>query len=66
VLSLEPESSLERVSMQALPAQASACLLVEIDNQLCLHVGLESGVLQRSVVDNITGGISDSRSKFLG
>ena len=66
MLSLEPESSLERVSMQALPAQASACLLVEIDNQLCLHVGLESGVLQRSVVDNITGGISDSRSKSLG
>ena len=31
-----------------------------------LHVGLENGVLVRSLVDNITGSISDTRQEFLG
>ncbi len=35
-------------------------------NQLFLHVGLVNGVLLRTVVDNITGVLSDSRTRFLG
>ena len=31
-----------------------------------MHVGLENGVLIRTVVDNVTGVLSDSRSRFLG
>jgi splicing factor 3B subunit 3 len=31
-----------------------------------LNVGLDNGVLLRTVVDNVTGALSDSRSKFLG
>lgn len=31
-----------------------------------LHVGLENGVLQRFLVDNVTGNLSDSRTQFLG
>lgn len=66
VLSLEPESCLERVSMQALPANPTAVAIIEFNNTLYLHIGLENGVLLRTVIDSITGGLSDSRSKFLG
>jgi splicing factor 3B subunit 3 len=66
VLSLEPETCLDRVSIQALPSAPSAVLLSEINDLLLLHIGLENGVLLRTVVDAITGGMSDSRSKFLG
>lgn len=31
-----------------------------------LHVGLEQGVLLRTIVDNVTGVLSDSRTRFLG
>jgi len=31
-----------------------------------LHVGLDNGVLLRTVVDNVTGVLSDTRSRFLG
>ena len=66
VLSLEPESCLARVSMQALPQNPTSLSLCEISDQLHLHIGLENGVLLRTVIDTITGNLSDSRSKFLG
>ena len=66
VLSLEPESCLERVSMQALPASPTAVSVAEMNERLYLHIGLENGVLLRTVMDNITGGLTDSRSKFIG
>ena len=31
-----------------------------------MQVGLENGVLLRTVVDNVTGVLSDSRTRFLG
>jgi len=52
--------------MQALPAVPTAASIIEIGDQLCVHIGLENGVLLRTVIDSITGGLSDSRSKFLG
>ena len=36
------------------------------ESQLLLHVGLSNGVLLRSVVDNMTGALSDARTRFLG
>lgn len=66
VLSLEPESCLDRVSMQALPSEPTAVSIAEMNEQLYLHIGLENGVLLRTIIDNITGGLSDSRSKFIG
>jgi len=33
---------------------------------LFLHVGLDNGVILRTVVDNVTGVLSDSRTRFLG
>ena len=66
VLSLEPETRLGRVSRQMVQSQATAVSVIELDDQLHLHVGLENGVLLRSLLDNITGNLSDSRAKFLG
>lgn len=43
-----------------------AVSLVEMGEQLSLYIGLENGVLLRSVIDSITGSLSDSRQKFLG
>lgn len=39
---------------------------IEESDALFLHVGLTNGVLVRSIVDNVTGGISDTRQEFLG
>ena len=33
---------------------------------MLLHVGLTNGVLLRAVVDSVTGGLSDARTRFLG
>ncbi|KAJ1914699.1 pre-mRNA-splicing factor rse1 [Mycoemilia scoparia] len=33
---------------------------------LYLYIGLHNGLLQRSIVDNITGVLSDTRTRFLG
>jgi splicing factor 3B subunit 3 len=58
--------------MQALPAIPESVSLINFQKeesshqQLFLHVGLVNGVLLRTIVDNITGLISDSRTRFLG
>lgn len=56
--------------MQALPAGPTAVAVAEMNERLYLHIGLENGVLLRTVMDNvtgvITGGLTDSRSKFIG
>jgi splicing factor 3B subunit 3 len=84
-LSLEPESQLQCIAIQALPAlPESVCFLVlggddesaggapsqglfsSSQERLYLLVGLENGVLLRSLVDNITGQITDSRQQLLG
>lgn len=76
VLSLDPESCLSRISVQALPTEASDVCLIEMKNnvgtmdmdqtQLFLHIGLSNGVLLRAAVDSITGNLSDSRNRYLG
>lgn len=63
VLSLETDQCLHKISIQALPAPPeSVCFMnVEESDAFYLHVGLANGVLVRSLVDNITGSISDTR-----
>jgi len=66
VLSLEPESCLHRISMQVVLSVPESVSLINLKSdfasqQLFLHVGLENGVLLRSVVDNVTGMLTDSR-----
>ncbi|KAK3946289.1 Pre-mRNA-splicing factor rse-1 [Diplogelasinospora grovesii] len=72
ILSLDPESTLESKSIQALTAAPSAlCLMAMEDSSsggstLYLHIGLHSGVYLRTALDEITGELTDTRHKFLG
>jgi splicing factor 3B subunit 3 len=74
VISLEPESTLETLSLQALTAPpASICLAEIFDTSidknratLFLNIGLSNGVLLRTVVDPVDGSLSDTRLRFLG
>jgi len=72
ILSLDPESTLESKSVQALTAAPSALSIIAMDDSssggstLYLHIGLHSGVYLRTVLDEITGELTDTRQKFLG
>lgn len=72
VLSLDPESTLESKSVQALTAAPSALSVMSMEDSsfggstLYLHIGLHSGVYLRTVLDEITGELTDTRQKFLG
>lgn len=53
--------------MPALPE--SVCLLemtVDDERQIYLNVGLNNGVLLKTVIDSITGNLTDTRTRFLG
>jgi splicing factor 3B subunit 3 len=72
VLSLDPDSTLENKSVQALTsAPTSLKIMSMIDSSsggstLYLHIGLYSGVYLRTVLDEVTGDLSDTRTRFLG
>lgn len=71
VLSLDPETPMQRVCNQAMPDDPLALALVDMSDgeasgNYFLHVGLANGVLLRTVVDSVTGMVSDTRSKYLG
>ncbi|ORY63421.1 CPSF A subunit region-domain-containing protein [Pseudomassariella vexata] len=72
VLSLDPETTLESKSVQALTAAPSALSIISMEDSsfggstLYLHIGLNSGVYLRTVLDEITGELTDTRQKFLG
>ncbi|KIW05001.1 hypothetical protein, variant [Verruconis gallopava] len=72
ILSLDPDSTLENKSIQAISAPAcSLCIMSMVDSfsgspTLYLHIGLTSGVYIRTILDEITGDLSDTRSRFLG
>jgi splicing factor 3B subunit 3 len=72
ILSLDPDSTLESKSVQALTAAPSALSIMAMDDSsaggsaLYLHIGLNSGVYLRTVLDEITGELTDTRLKFLG
>lgn len=72
VLSLDPDSTLESKSVQALSAAPSSLSIMTMEDSatggstLYLHIGLHSGVYLRTVLDEITGDLTDTRQKFLG
>lgn len=76
ILSLSPDDPLQQVAMQALPTQPESLLIVEMDpagptgannlGTLFLNIGLRNGVLLRTVLDHITGELTDTRSRLLG
>jgi splicing factor 3B subunit 3 len=72
ILSLDPESTLENKSVQALTSAPSDLNIMPMTDSatggstLFLHIGLYSGVYLRTVLDEITGDLSDTRTRFLG
>ncbi|KAL1899726.1 pre-mRNA-splicing factor rse1 [Ceratocystis pirilliformis] len=72
ILSLDPESTLESKSVQALTAAPSSLSIMAMEDSsaggstLYLHIGLSSGVYIRTVLDEVTGQLTDTRLKFLG
>lgn len=72
ILSLDPESTLESKSIQALTAAPSSLAIISMEDSssggstLYLHIGLHSGVYLRTVLDEVTGELTDTRQKFLG
>ncbi|KAI9730079.1 MAG: pre-mRNA-splicing factor rse1 [Cirrosporium novae-zelandiae] len=72
ILSLDPDSCLESKSVQALSAAPSALSIMSMidttsgGSTLYLHIGLYNGLYLRTVLDEITGELSDTRLRFLG
>ncbi|KAK4106551.1 hypothetical protein N658DRAFT_414786 [Parathielavia hyrcaniae] len=71
ILSLDPESTLEMKSIQALTSAPSSLSIMFMEDSaggmtLYLHIGLHSGVYLRTVLDEVTGELTDTRQKFLG
>lgn len=70
ILSLDPDSTLERLSLQAVTAPATSLSMMSMDDgtsaTLYLHIGLQNGTYIRTVLEPTTGQLIDSRSRFLG
>ncbi|CAO0802797.1 unnamed protein product [Mucor circinelloides] len=72
ILSLDPDSCLEAISMQALQGVPSSLCIVEMmdtgieHGTTYLNIGLTNGVLLRTILDTITGQLSDTRTRFIG
>lgn len=72
IISLDPSDCLSPLSMQGLPAQAESLCIVEMggetagEGNLYLNVGLQNGVLLRTVLDPTTGDLTDTRTRYLG
>jgi splicing factor 3B subunit 3 len=73
VISLDQNSCLQPLNMQALPnATATSLCIVEVQGapgepaSLSLNIGLENGVLMRSTLDNVTADLSNTRTRYLG
>lgn len=78
ILSLDPDDCMQILSVQSVSSAPESLLFLEVlasvggedgadhPANLFLNAALHSGVLFRTVVDMVTGQISDSRSRFLG
>jgi len=74
ILSLESSSCLEPLSMQALSGVPESLVMIDMPDQLSegtlttlyLNIGLQNGVLLRTVLDQTSGQLSDTRTRFLG
>lgn len=69
LFSLSLDTMLETLTMQALTAPPSGILLAPVEtksNNLYLHITLENGVYICSKLDNLSGELSDTHTRFLG
>lgn len=66
VISLQTHNCLEILTLQALSASCSSLVMLPLEENVTVHIGLENGVYVRTSIDEITGKLSDTRSKYLG
>ncbi|KAK7310260.1 hypothetical protein RJT34_07662 [Clitoria ternatea] len=78
ILSLDPDDCMQALSLHSVSSAPESLLFLEVQASvggedgadhpasLFLNAGLQNGVLFRTVVDMVTGQLSDSRSRFLG
>jgi splicing factor 3B subunit 3 len=66
VYSLAASDCMESLAMQILPSKATSLAIVELASMLYLCVGTVKGLLLRARLDEITGQLSDTRTRFLG
>jgi len=74
IISLDPNSVLETISLQALTAVPSSICIAELldssidkhNETLFVNIGLANGVLLRTVLDSVNGQLTDTRTRFLG
>ncbi|GLG92316.1 Splicing factor 3B subunit 3 [Gryllus bimaculatus] len=78
IFSLDPSDFFSPLSMQMLPAAAESLCIVEMgagetqegepgtQGSLYLNIGLQNGGLLRTVIDQSTGTLSDTRTRYLG
>lgn len=72
ILSLDHGATLDNMSVQALTAAPTALAIITMDDSssggstLYLHIGLHSGVYLRTVLDEVSGELTDTRQRFLG
>lgn len=71
IVSLDPNSALEIISLQALTAIPSSICIAELldsaidkhNNTLFVNIGLANGVLLRTVLDSVNGQLTDTRTR---
>lgn len=78
IISLDPNDCLTPLSMQALPDAPESLCIAEmggtegrdgepgLQGRLYLNIGLQNGVLLRTVLDQVTGDLSDTRTRYIG
>src|SRR5271169_1749544 len=75
IISLDENSTLERLSIQALSELPTSLCIVAMEDAttgqrlastLYLHIGLENGLYLRTILDTTDGSLSDTRRRFLG
>ncbi|KAJ7117934.1 CPSF A subunit region-domain-containing protein [Mycena crocata] len=70
IFSLDPEQTLANLSIQALISPPSSICIIEVpgttESVHHVHIGLQNGVLLRTVLDARTGQLGDSLSRFVG
>ncbi|KAK0426014.1 hypothetical protein QR680_009503 [Steinernema hermaphroditum] len=74
VISLDPADCLSSLSMQSLPSEPESLLVLEVSHEdigtassaIHLNVGLQNGCLLRTSLDQITGDLTDTRTRYLG
>lgn len=73
IISLDPQDCLSPLSMQALPSEPESIIVLEVfgaeahsASTVHLNIGLQNGFLLRTTVDQVTGELTDNRTRYLG